>query len=74
MIDWELSIQLSDGAFPGHFGEAGSRPVIFNTGQIMHGLIAGYYPAGAGRVPGVGCAGRSLAQAAAGRRWLLAEI
>jgi len=42
MIDWELSIQLSDGAFPGHFGEAGSRPVIFNTGQIMHGMIAGY--------------------------------
>jgi hypothetical protein len=42
MIDWELSIQHADGAFPGHFGEPGSRPVIFNTGQIMHGLIAGY--------------------------------
>ncbi len=42
MLDWELSIQLPSGAFPGHFGEAGSRPVIFNTGQIMHGLIAGY--------------------------------
>jgi hypothetical protein len=42
MIDWELSIQQTDGAFPGHFGEAGSRPVIFNTGQIMHGMIAGY--------------------------------
>jgi len=42
MIDWELSIQHPDGAFPGHFGEAGSRPVIFNTGQIMHGLVAGY--------------------------------
>lgn len=42
MIDWELSIQLSSGAFPGHFGETGSRPVIFNTGQIMHGLLAGY--------------------------------
>ena len=42
MIDWELSIQMPDGAFPGHFGEAGSRPVIFNTGQIMHGMIAGY--------------------------------
>ena len=42
MIDWELSIQLADGAFPGHFGEAGSRPVIFNTGQIMHGMLAGY--------------------------------
>jgi len=42
MIDWELSIQLPDGAFPGHFGEAGSHPVIFNTGQIMHGMLAGY--------------------------------
>ncbi|MCP3870066.1 MAG: terpene cyclase/mutase family protein [Gammaproteobacteria bacterium] len=42
MIDWELSIQLADGAFPGHFGEPGSQPVIFNTGQIMHGMIAGY--------------------------------
>lgn len=42
MIDWELSIQQPDGAFPGHFGEPGSRPVIFNTGQIMHGMIAGH--------------------------------
>ena len=41
-IDWELSLQQEDGAFPGHFGEPGSRPVIFNTGQIMHGMIAGY--------------------------------
>ncbi|GMQ86822.1 MAG: hypothetical protein BMS9Abin08_0020 [Gammaproteobacteria bacterium] len=42
MINWELSIQLPDGAFPGHFAEAGSRPVIFNVGQIMHGMVAGY--------------------------------
>lgn len=42
IIDWELSLQHSDGAFPGHFGEPGSRPVIFNTGQIMHGMLAGY--------------------------------
>jgi len=41
ILDWELSIQHADGAFPGHFGESGSQPVIFNTGQIMHGLIAG---------------------------------
>ncbi len=46
MIDWELSIQQDDGAFPGHFGEAGSRPVIFNTGQIMHGMNAGYIELG----------------------------
>ena len=42
ILDWELSIQNADGSFPGHFGEAGSRPVIFNTGQIMHGLVSGY--------------------------------
>lgn len=42
MIDWELSLQAPDGAFPGHFGEAGSHPVIFNQGQILHGLVAGY--------------------------------
>jgi len=42
MIDWELGLQLADGAFPGHFGEPGSCPVIFNTGQIMHGMVAGY--------------------------------
>jgi hypothetical protein len=42
MLDWELSLQTAEGAFPGHFGEAGSHPVIFNQGQIMHGLVAGY--------------------------------
>ena len=42
IVDWELSIQNETGSFPGHFGEAGSKPVIFNTGQIMHGMIAGY--------------------------------
>ena len=42
IVDWELSIQRPDGAFPGHFGEPGSEPVVFNTGQIMHGMLAGY--------------------------------
>ena len=42
MIAWELSLQDADGAFPGHFGEKNSHPVIFNQGQIMHGLVAGY--------------------------------
>ncbi|RLA48921.1 MAG: hypothetical protein DRR42_16215 [Gammaproteobacteria bacterium] len=42
ILEWERSIQNSDGSYPGHFGEAGSRPVIFNTGQIMHGMNCGY--------------------------------
>ena len=46
IVDWELCIQHPDGAFPGHFGEPGSRPVIFNTGQIMHGMLAGYLQLG----------------------------
>ena len=46
IIDWELGLQRDDGAFPGHFGEPGSQPVIFNTGQIMHGLLAGYLQLG----------------------------
>lgn len=46
IIDWELSLQNEDGAFPGHFGEVGSRPVIFNTGQIVHGMVAGYLELG----------------------------
>ena len=46
MIDWELSLQQPDGAFPGHHGEPGSRPVIFNTGQIIHGMIAGHLETG----------------------------
>jgi uncharacterized protein YyaL (SSP411 family) len=41
ILDWLLSLQQADGAFPGHFGEPGSRPVVFNTGQIMHGMLAG---------------------------------
>ena len=46
IIDWELSLQHPDGAFPGHFGETGSQPVIFNTGQIMHGMLAGHLQLG----------------------------
>jgi hypothetical protein len=46
IVSWLLSIQHDDGAFPGHFGESGSRPVIFNTGQIMHGMLAGFLQLG----------------------------
>ena len=42
ILEWELSIQNRDGSFPGHFGERGSVPVVFNTGQIMHGMVTGY--------------------------------
>lgn len=42
MIDADLTLQAADGAFPGPVDGAGCHPVIFNQGQIMHGLLAGY--------------------------------
>jgi hypothetical protein len=64
MIDWELTLQHADGAFPGHYGEPGSKPVIFNTGQIMHGLLGGYL-----RLHRAEC----LAAAVRAGRWLVAQ-
>ncbi len=39
--DWLCSIQRPDGAFPGGLGEYG-EPVVFDTGQILFGLIAAW--------------------------------
>ncbi len=64
MIDWELSLQQADGAFPGHFGEPGSHPVIFNQGQILHGMIAGHTQL---------CRQDCLQAAERGGRWLVAQ-
>ena len=44
MLDWELSIQLADGGFQG--GVYGASPVsssTFDTGQVLFGLVSGYY-------------------------------
>jgi uncharacterized protein YyaL (SSP411 family) len=65
MIDWELSLQQADGAFPGHFGEPGSHPVIFNQGQILHGMVAGYTQLGR-----QDC----LDAAVRGGRWMAAQL
>ena len=42
MAEWELSVQLDSGAFPGHFVDRANPPVVFNTGQIIFGLLAAY--------------------------------
>lgn len=39
-VDFLLSIQLSCGGFPaGEIGENRTDPSVFNTGQILHGLV-----------------------------------
>jgi hypothetical protein len=45
MADWLLEIQRSDGAFPEGTGESG-EPSVFNTGQIIFGLVAAYRETG----------------------------
>jgi hypothetical protein len=42
MLDWEVSIQLPDGAFQGSTRAVKQVvPVVFDTGQILQGLAAG---------------------------------
>ena len=42
MSDWLVNIQLRNGAFPGGLLGASSEPLVFDTGQCMHGLIRSY--------------------------------
>ncbi|HVI10011.1 MAG TPA: prenyltransferase/squalene oxidase repeat-containing protein [Candidatus Binatia bacterium] len=37
--DWLLSLQMPDGSFPGGLHGTESRPSVFNTGQILQGLV-----------------------------------
>lgn len=42
MADWEVSIQNRDGSFEGGALGSGMGPFVFDTGQILFGLIAAY--------------------------------
>ena len=42
MADWELSIQQADGSYIGGAYEDGVGKLVFDTGQIMFGLIAAF--------------------------------
>ena len=49
MARWELTVQLDSGGFPGHFVDRANPPVVFNTGQIIFGLLAAAEAAGEDR-------------------------
>lgn len=42
MARWELTVQLDSGGFPGHFVDRSNPPVVFNTGQVIFGLLAAF--------------------------------
>ncbi|MGA8274451.1 MAG: prenyltransferase/squalene oxidase repeat-containing protein [Candidatus Sulfotelmatobacter sp.] len=39
---WLLSLQMSSGAFPGGLHGTETQPSVFNTGQILQGLVRAY--------------------------------
>ena len=46
MAEWELTVQYPEGGFPGHFVDRPNPPVVFNTGQVIFGLLAAHEAAG----------------------------
>ena len=42
MADWELTKQLGEGAFPGGEKNGKELPIVFNTGQVIFGLVRAY--------------------------------
>lgn len=46
MTQYLLSVQLSSGAFPGMFAGHRPEPSVFNTGQILMGLVRAYQETG----------------------------
>lgn len=46
MARWELTVQLEDGAWPGHHIGAAPVPVVFNTGQVIFGMLRAHAESG----------------------------
>jgi hypothetical protein len=42
MADWEVKIQMPEGAFSGGQIGLSPTPVVFNTGQVLEGLVRAY--------------------------------
>lgn len=49
MAEWELTVQHPGGGFPGHFVDQDHPPAVFNTGQVIFGLLAAHLATGEGR-------------------------
>ena len=63
MADWELSIQNTDGSFNGGPLGSGYEGFVFDTGQVIFGLIAAHKATGETRyLDGAAKAGRWLTQ------------
>jgi len=46
MADWELTVQLENGSFQGGYMDQEAKPVVFNTAQVLQGLVKAYQATG----------------------------
>lgn len=71
MTRWLLTLQFPDGAFPGGFAEPPPSPSIFNSGQILQGLVRAWLETGSEAVRGaaIRCGDWLLAQQDADGKW-----
>lgn len=42
MAEWELTRQMPEGAFPGAAREGNEYPIVFNTGQVIFGMVRAF--------------------------------
>lgn len=42
MADWELTKQMQNGAFPGGAVDGKEFPIVFNTGQVIFGMVRAF--------------------------------
>jgi hypothetical protein len=49
MTEWEMSIQLESGGWEGGYEGDGRPPVVFNTGQVLRGLLRSFEETGDAR-------------------------
>ena len=64
LADWELEVQMPEGAWQSGLTTVPPVPAVFNTGQVIQGLIAAHRAFGHARY---------LEAAARGGRWLVAN-
>ena len=64
--NWLLSLRMSSGAFPAGLHTGEEQPSVFNTGQILQGLVRGYMSCGRPVILGVDGQARQVVEEARG--------
>ena len=74
MAQWIMSLQHEDGSLPGGFGGKPHKPSVFNTGQMIFGLLSAYRVSSEKSFLSAASRGRSVAGIGSGGRRQLDPI